>query len=165
MSLFTELLSGLIGAIIGGGLSLSGSHYAVKRQMKEQKKLELDRELKMMFIALNSVRGEILHNINQSHLVSEVMSHLNTDRFNFSEKNFSSNFHVDRWSRHCDIIGVIDHIETVESITLFYSYIYIIQSTNTVLIEHLSTLQNEGSKAIDLIDISLGEIHKLQDKL
>ncbi|WP_214818207.1 hypothetical protein [Exiguobacterium sp. s59] len=148
----TEFLSGLIGAIVGGVFSLLGSHYEVKRQSENQKLIDAENKLEARLLALNSIKMEITHNINQAEMFRIFLEEEEVDRLVFSEVKFISNFHSYKWSRHSDIIGMINYPTLVEKAESFYANVHLTNATNTIFIEGAINLSEKGNEVVILIN-------------
>lgn len=159
MGISTELLSGIFGAIIGGGFTILGSHYSIKKQFVEQRKIEDEKNKMIEKIALVSIKGEIIQNLNHVDRLEDSLDTLNLDSISFKEFEMSSNLQNSRWSRHCDSIEMTAQSTLIDFTTLFYDQIGIVDSTNEISKTDVNILQTTGQSASRLISDYLSRFH------
>ncbi len=69
---WSNLLSGFIGAVVGGLLALGGSLWATKELTAHERDLESDRELRLHRAAVRAVVLELINNLAVLHVVKNA---------------------------------------------------------------------------------------------
>lgn len=165
MSISTELISGLLGALIGGLFTLAGAHYEVKRQLEHQKTLDAENELQANIKALKSIRMEITHNVYQAEMFFKLLNEQNEKRIRFSDLNATSVFHLHKWRLHSDTLTMIEYPEVVDKIEKFYASIYMINATEAITIQATIALPKQGKEILKVIDEAIQTLKGNTDEL
>lgn len=159
MPMSTELIAGVSGALIGGGLSIVGSWFSINKQFSEQRKLFLEQEEIKQRTALISVQEEITHNFKVlSAIKSAIFEHLQKDYHKYSEDQFRFVLKDTSWEKHSDAVRMVNTLSDFETIQNFYIKISIANSFNHIdedmvktLIENCDKCNKILSKHIELI--------------
>lgn len=159
MPMSTELIAGVSGALIGGGLSIVGSWFSIKKQFSEQRKLFLEQEEMKQRTAVISVRDEILHNYKVlSSVKKNLLENLEQDYIQYNKEQFRIVLKDSSWGKHSDDVRMVNTLSDLNSIQNLYirislanSFDFIDKSTITTLIEDCEKCDKILMKHMELI--------------
>jgi len=159
--LTSEAISAIFGALIGGGFSLLGSWYSIKRNYELQKASDEEKELNMIASALNSVYFELAHNLQRAEDIITFLKDKQMDEINFSEHAAHHNFKMDRWEKHRDTIEMMsDYSNDIGVISAFYYNVSMDIKLNHCNLERTKLLHEQCSMCKDLINDQLIILNK-----
>lgn len=159
MPMSTELIAGISGALIGGGLSIVGSWFSIKKQFSEQRKLFFEQEEIKQRTALTSVQEEITHNFKVLKAIkSAIFDDLQKDFVKYSDEQFRFVLKDTSWEKHSDAVRMVNTLSDFETIQNFYIKISLANSFNHIdedmvktLIENCDKCNKILSKHMELI--------------
>lgn len=147
MSIPMELVSGVIGALIGGGFTVAGSWVSIHKQFKEQRKLSFEQEQKQQLTAIFSVHEEVMHNLKVLQRIDSIIESHNEKFLDFSEANAQISFMINRWEKHFDTLRMMDSLKDFRTLNNFYTLLSVTISINYITHEATLTLLEEGNKS------------------
>lgn len=161
MTYSAEILSGILGAIIGGGFTLVGSHYTISRQFKEQRRMDYEKEINGHMVALKSIKTETIHNVEQLKRVLHALEETNLKTINFGKRGISTNLHMNKWFKHSDAIEMMEDQRSLNMIKEFYTRISLINSLNSISDNTIVAEINDGIEVIDILNSCINHYEKM----
>lgn len=152
---YIELLSMLVGTVIGGLITLLTARYTLKKQFESETKRMILQEKKDEIMALNSVEKEITFNIVALKKLKEVM---NAEKTNYMDIN--TILKKDKWDKHSDTIEMIDDIEFLGRLQGFYLNLSHEIAMKAVNMERTEFLINRGFGLTKKIESYIEEYKK-----
>ncbi|WP_214822211.1 MULTISPECIES: hypothetical protein [unclassified Exiguobacterium] len=152
MTYSAEILSGILGAIIGGGFTLVGSHYTISRQFKEQRRMDYEKEINGHLVALKSIKTETIHNVEQLKRMLHTIEERNLGALNFLELKITSNIHMNKWFKHSDALEVMGNQSSLHRVKEFYTKISLVNSLNSISKSRAVTEINDGIEVIEILN-------------
>lgn len=154
------VISALLGACVGGGISFIN----INRQFKEQRKRDIAQERRSELIAVNSVKKEIEFNFIQLLHTKQKMQEFDMELYDFQANKQFSSLKNDKWLKHSDTIEFIEQLDVKDDHSLLSNLQYFYYVLGKYVNEHKVELKGV-TELIPLGNLIFSQIEVLQKQL